>query len=171
MRIALLLAAVLASSTLVRADDRAVVVDPHADFSAIKTFTMHAPRVATGQPDLQDEAYARTLEDAVRHALLAKGLKEVTDNPDVVVDCSLMSTDGSFGSDGQGRRRGASTGFDAMSFTAGTISVDLSRPGADEPLWHGTYRDPNDSAAKIAAKTPEFVAKLLAAYPPKAKSH
>jgi hypothetical protein len=162
MRLAMAGIAVVASVVTVLADDRSITFDKAFDFSTLKTFAVHDTTVASARPELGNPLFARQVADAIRAVLVSKGLKEVVDRPDVVVDSSVTGQDYSIGSAGRANPirpgRGGPRSFDPVSFTEGTLVIDLTTRESPKLVWHGVYRRPQDSAKK-----------LLSDYPPKTK--
>lgn len=174
MRVTAVSVGLILWSVLLRADDRSVSFDSHADFSTFKTFTMHEAKITSSRPELSNPLFVKQIGDAVRAELIAKGLKETTDRPDIVVDCSIAGVDYSIGPAGRANvvapgRANSPVGFQPVSFTEGTLVIDLAQREPGNLVWHGVYRRPRDNASKLAQKLPGDVKKLLSDYPPKKK--
>jgi hypothetical protein len=54
-----------------------------------------------------------------------------------------------------------------VSFTEGTLVIDLKAPDSGKLVWHGVYRRPKDSAGNLAEKLPADAKKLLSEFPPR----
>jgi len=174
MRCLALALGVMVGSALLLADDRSVTFDPKVDFATVKTFSIHPVTVNSSRPELSNALFARQIEDVVRDQLVARGLKESTDHPDVVVDASVVGVDYSIGPAGRANmivpgRGGGPVGFQPVSFTEGTLVIDLTQPDASKLIWHGVYRRPKDDAPTLARKLPDGVKSLLSEFPPKKK--
>lgn len=168
----LTIAMLLAGATVTSADDRNVTFDKGVDFSTLKTFAVHDVRVTSSRPELNNALFAMQVRDAIREALAAKGMTEAADRPHLVVDSTVTGVDYSIGPAGRanpippGR---AAPSFAPVSFTEGTLVIDLKTTESGKLLWHGVYRRPRDSAGKLAQKLPSDAKKLLSEYPPKKK--
>jgi hypothetical protein len=80
------LTALLFTSTLLRADDHNVDLDKDVDFSKLKSFMIRPGRIDSGRQELNNSIVMKKIVDAVRTALLSKGLTEASTQPDVIVD-------------------------------------------------------------------------------------
>jgi uncharacterized protein DUF4136 len=164
--------AVLMSAVELAADDRSVTFDKGTDFAPLKTFTVRDVRVTSSRPELGNALFAMQVHDAIRDALAAKGLKETSTGPQLVVESSVTGIDYSVGPAGRanpippGR---AAPSFAPVSFTEGTLVIDLKAADSGKLVWHGVYRRPKDSAGKLAEKLPGDARKLLSEFPPKKK--
>ena len=128
-------------------------------------------RVVSSRPELSHQLFAKDLVEAIRAELTAKRLTETADRPDVIVDCSVTGVDYYIGPAGRANMivPGRAQSFAPVSFTEGTLVIDLREAEQGALVWHGVYRDPRDSAAKLAQKLPAGAKKLLSEYPPKKK--
>jgi len=157
---------VLLSAAGVRADDLSVQVDPHANFSAFKTFAIRGTKVESDRPELDNPLFIKKLSATIRDVLLQKGLKPTSGRPDLLVDYTLTNED--ISTSQRGMARGA--GPQPLRFTEGTLVIDLTRPGDKTPVYRGTYRDDESTGSKLMQKLPEDAKKLLAKYPSLSKS-
>ena len=151
---------VMASSAWLSADDLSVVVDPKADFSKLKTFAVRVGKIASNRPEIDNVLFAKRLTRTIRVALTAKGLKEVTGQPDLLVDYSIASEDINTTQRGGGR----GIGPQPLRFTVGMLVIDMTRPGDQNPVWRGVYRDDEMTGSKLFQKLPEDARKLIAKY-------
>src|SRR5262249_1490769 len=71
------------------ADDRNVDYDPQADFSKYKTFMFREGEILTKAPDLNSPLVRKKIDAAIRAQLVAKGLREVESQGDLVVTYRL----------------------------------------------------------------------------------
>jgi hypothetical protein len=132
-----------------------VVFDDKIDFTRLQTFAIQPGRATTTRPELNNRLILDSAGDAIRAQFAGKRLKEAaTDAADVLVSFSI----------GQDRPNGPSVTFDE-----GVIVVQVTRRDPRALIWHGTYRDPQSSPAKLAERVPAYIKKLLAGYPPKRK--
>lgn len=142
--------------------------DPNVDFSAFKTY---AWTKGTPSPNPIGE---QRIQDAVNKALQAKGLKLVTDAPDVVVathavgkeEKELVTT----GFGGPYRWGGGMGTASVNTYIQGTLAVDIYNAQTKKLAWRGVGTDTmSDKAEKNAEKVNKAVEKMFKAYPPKPK--
>jgi Domain of unknown function (DUF4136) len=157
MRIISFLAGLLVCTLTLLSDEQSVDFDHHTDFSTIKTFALHEGKVNSPRPELNNALVLGKIGDAIRSALVAKGLKETKSNPDVLVDYGITGEDFS-------ETRGG-----PAAFSQGTLVIDLVKRDPKILVWRGVYRDNEKNNAKLAQKLPDDVKKTLAQYPPRQK--
>jgi hypothetical protein len=142
--------------------------DPNVDFSAFKTYAW-----AKGTPSPNPIGEQR-IQDAVNKALQAKGLKLVTDNPDLAVathavgkeEKELVST----GYGGPYRWGGGMGTTSVNTYVKGTLAVDLYDAKTKKLAWRGVGTDTmSDKPEKNAEKVNKAVDKMFKTYPPKKK--
>jgi len=150
----------MAGAVWVSADDFSVVVDPKADFSTFKTFAIRVGKIQSNRPEIDNVLFAKRLTKTIRAALTAKGLKEVAGRPDLFVDYSIASEDINTTQGGGGR----GIGPQPLRFTVGMLVIDMSRPGDQNPVWRGVYRDDEKTGSKLFQKLPQDATKLIAKY-------
>jgi hypothetical protein len=181
MRIATLLVAyVLCSSVAFAGDESSINVDATFDFSKVATFAIRPGRINSQKPELNNRLFLQKIDAAIRAAVVAKGLKEVADRPDVFVDFSVASMDYSVTGGQRGTRtpdgpRGSGirgtvipgTGPIPELFTAGTLVIDMSVGQTGALVWRGTYRDEERSGPRLARKLPDDATDLVSKYPPR----
>ena len=113
------------------------------------------------------------MKKAIHDELAARGLKETSDKPDVVIQYTVEATEYSVGSGGRanpiGPARGG-RGVAPVDFIEGTLVIDISTAQPALLIWRGVYRDDEKNSAKFAQKLAGDAKKLLAQYPPKKKS-
>jgi hypothetical protein len=160
-RFALATLLLLLTTGPVVADDMAVQVDPRADLSRFRTFAIRTPKVNSPRPELDNPLMVKGLGRTIRVALAARGLKEATTAPDLVVDYTLTSEDVALGVPTAVRGLGPRP----ERYTEGTLVIDLIRPGDTNPVWRGTYRDDERTGSKLVQKLPEDARKLIGRYP------
>ena len=141
-------------------DDLNIMVDPNADFSRFRTFAVRVGKIDSPRPEIDNPLFAKRMTRTIGAALAAKGLREVASKPDLLVDYSIASGDVS----GTQRGGGRGIGPQPLRFTVGLLTIDLTRPGDQQPLWRGVYRDDEMTGSKLMQKLPEDAKKLIAKY-------
>ncbi len=154
---------VLLGPVLAAADNLSVDFDPRADFSAFRTFAMRDAKVSSPRPELDNRLFVKMLSTRIRTSLAARGLREVMDGPDLLVDFTVTGEDFSIGVPSGVRGAGPVP----QRSTQGTLVIDLVKPGGAAPVWHGVYREEEDTGSALVQKLPEDARKLVAKYPPK----
>lgn len=139
------------------ADKISVSADPRADFAAFKTFSIGKGTVDNPRPELDNRLFVKVVEDAIRDAMIAKGLKIAASGPDLMVTFTVT------GRDINGTERGVARGMGPrpVRSTEGTLIIDLTRPGEQAPVWRGTYLDEEATGAKLVQQLPEGAKKLI----------
>ena len=174
------LPAILFCTLMAFADERTVNFDAQTDFSKIKTFSVRQAQSMDTKPELNNPLFLKRLAEAARAELTAKGLKETSEKPDVIVDIRLDSTDMSFETRNPGTRippspgmRGGivikATGPENRRYTQGVVALDITTREPRLLIWQGIYRNDESNSSKLAQKLPGDVKKLLSQYPPKKK--
>jgi hypothetical protein len=172
MRAAAVTLGIVLCAVVLGADDRSITFDKNVDFSTFKTFEVRTTRITSSRPELSNPLFGTQVGDAIRKVMTAKGLRETTDRPDLLVDSSVTGLDFSIGSAGRANPQplgGTPRSFAPVAFTEGTLVVDLTVRETAALVWHGVYRRERDSAAKLAQRLPEEARKLVLDYPPKPK--
>ena len=159
--LALIGAGLVMASVALAADEMSVQVDPRANLAELRTFTIRHGTIGSERPELDNPLFEKKLRTTIRVALTGKGLKEVADNANVIVDFMLIGAD--FSTSQRGLVRGA--GPRPLRFTEGTLTIDLTRPGEANPVWRGVYRDDEQTGSRLQQKLPDDATKLLAKYP------
>jgi hypothetical protein len=163
-----LLAGLLAAPALF-ADEHNTDFDPKTDFSQFKTFVIREGTITAKAPELANPLVRKKIEDNIRMRLAARGLKEVENRPDLVVNFRFGAADKrevqSFPAGRWGRRRRLET----FRFTEGTLIVNLMDRNGRDLVWRGVYRDDESNASKLSNKLPDDIKKLFSEYPPKKK--
>ena len=170
MKVAALTALTLLFVSLpLRADQKDTDFDPRTDFLKFKTFTLRQAQLEVKSPELNSPIVRKRIEDAIRTQLTARGLTEVQNRPDLVVNFRFGAADKrqveSFPAGRWGRRRRIET----FRFTEGTLVVNLMDTEGRELVWRGVYRDDESNAGKISNKLPDDIKKLFSDFPPKKK--
>ena len=165
------------ASTLAIADDHVVLFDEDVDFSTFKTFMIGSGRMKSDRPELGFPAVTAAIAEAIRKGLASRSLKEVSDNPSLMVDFSVTGLDfviGAFGKPNpvvtgqRGGRAWASSA--AVDFTEATLVIDLKDSRSNTLIWRGVYHDTENEAQRLAEALPKDAATLVAEYPPKKRA-
>jgi Domain of unknown function (DUF4136) len=163
MRVSAFLLALLFLTPALAADSRHVEVDDKADFAAFKTFVLREGKATSRKPEINSPLVLKTIEDAIRADLSAKKLNETHDRPDLIVTFSVAE-EGQRVVTGRGKLN-----TQVSNHSVGTLVIDMTTPGSNTLVWHGTYTDDEISAATLAKNLPKDAKKLLSEYPPKKK--
>lgn len=148
----------------------AVDRDPAVDFTGYRTFAWR------GGTPASDPLLEKRFRVAVERELVAKGLKEVRDAPDLLVVThaaveagrGIELGDYPYWQAYRGWRRAVEAGGETRELAAGTVIVDLLDGHTEALVWRGV-------GTEIAAKTPvkrdeklgEAAAKMFRRFPPK----
>ena len=169
-------AAVALSAAVLAADDHSVIFDEDVDYRQFRTFTIGSGRMDSARPELRFPGVLTAISDSIRNTLLENGVKETSNQADLVVDFSVKGVDFVIGSFGRpniviaGRGRGGRPAPSAsVDFTEATLVVDMKRSSNRELVWRGVYHDSESDSGKLAAKLPGDARTLVAKYPPKKK--
>ena len=180
MRSAAILAVLAVLSGPLLAADYIVDFDRQVDFSSQKTFAFRRTQIQSERPELNSELVRNQVTATVRAALLARGLREVSGEADLLVD---WTADGQrFGINewrnaipldnvpgGRGLPPGNQWRNLPEAFVQGMLAVDLTLRSSDLLVWRGVYRNKEKGSAKLAHQLPAYATKLLAAYPVRGK--
>jgi Domain of unknown function (DUF4136) len=188
LKTTVLLAAVLLTSSLARADDHNVDFDKSVDFSKLKTFMIRPGKIDSSRQELNNAIVLEKISDAVRSALLSKGLMEDAAQPNVMVEFIASGVDYNIGPGGIANPINASRGDRGGSrgdpgpngtgergpvdFSIGTLVVDVKVVKTTQPsnlIWRGVYHANEKNSARLGQKFPEDAKKLLSEYPGKKK--
>lgn len=168
--------ALLVSSAVLLADDHCVLFDEDVNFSVFKTFTVHVARTTSDRAELNSPVGLKAVGEAIRAALMAKGLKDVPDRADLVVEYSVTGVNYNIGPFGRPnvvtpQPRGGRGSRDPapVDFTEATLVIDLSHGDPATLLWRGVYHDTEKDAGNLAQTLPKDAATLLSQYPPRKK--
>jgi hypothetical protein len=160
-RVAIITLVCLATAVTPAADEISVQIDPKADFSAFRTFSMRGARIDSPRPELANSLFEKKLRSAIRAALVERGLKAVDKDPDLNVDFAILGQD--FNTSVRGGMRGM--GPQPYRYTAGMLTIDMFRAGEDKPVFHGVYLDDEETGSKLVVRLPEDAKKLIDRYP------
>ena len=166
-RAAVVIGALVALTIVAVADESSVQSDPTADFSILRTFAIRAQQVASRREELDNPIFLKKLAAAIRTSLIAKGLTERADRPDISVDVTVTGEE--FGDVERRLIRGIRGGPVRVSrpirISEGTLVIDIFRRQDAEPIWRGVYRDDERTGSKLTTKLPEDAKRLLTKYP------
>ena len=182
--ISILVAVNLLLASVMVADDHHVESDKDFDYSKLKTFQLRPGKIDSGRAELNNSLVLGKISDAVRSELSARGLKETTTQPDVIVEFNAAGVDYNIGpggipnaidasrgqSAGRGARGPSGTGERGpVDFSEGMLVIDITSTRPPGLIWRGVYRDHEKNSATLGQKFPEDVRKLFAEYPVKRK--
>jgi hypothetical protein len=160
--------AVLAVTTgTLIADESTVQSNPKTNFAVLRTFSFRAQQVDSRREELDNPLFLKKLAESIRQTLIAKGLTEATNRPDLLVD--FIVTGEEFADAQRYLIRGVSGGPVAVRrpvrITEGTLVIDVFKHDEADPVWRGVYRDDERTGSKLVQKLPADAKKLLAKYP------
>jgi len=159
--LAMLIVVSSAGVVLAQGNQMNVVSDPRAKVGDFKTFSIGKGTVESVRFELNNRLFIKMIGDAIHDALVAKGLKETADKPDLVATFDIAGEE--VLTSERSMIRGA--GPRPTRFSEGTLTIDLKRPGETDPVWRGTFLDTEDVGSKLVTKLPEDARKLLAKLP------
>ena len=166
-RLLLLVGVLVGLTGVVLADESSVQADPTIDFSVLRTFSFRVQQVQSRREELDNPLFLKTLATAIRRGLIAKGLMETRDRPDLLVDFTITGED--FGDAQRYMVRGIRGGPVAIRrpirIAEGTLIIDVFRRDDADPIWRGIYRDDERTGSKLTYKLPEDATQLIAKYP------
>ena len=169
----LTLVALILLPLALHADDHTVDFDSDVAFASFRTFSVKDGKIDSPRPEVNNSLVANALKKAIRDELAARGLKETSDKPDVVIQYIVEATEYSVGSGGRanpiGPARGG-RGAEPVDFIEGTLVIDVSTAQPALLVWRGVYRDDEKNSAKFAQKLMGDAKKLLSQYPSKKKT-
>lgn len=169
-----------AALLLTRADaavvDHDISFDPGTDFKALRTFAIGEGHTSSRyfQPEIDNRLFLQRMRSSIRAALVARGLKETTDRPDLTVAFQVTNADYATVTrrepvrvpDSPGARGFMIPGGpEPQLFIAGTLVIDLT-DASGKLVWRGTWHDRERSGPKLSGKLSEDARKLLTKYPP-----
>jgi hypothetical protein len=180
-----LLTVLLLTAALARADDHNVDFDKSVDFSKLIKFAIRPGKIDSSRQELNNAIVLEKVTDALRTALLSKGLMEDAAHPDVIVEFTASGVDYNIGPGGianpinaskgdRGGSRGAlgpnGTGERGpVDFSIGTLVVDVKTAQPSGLIWRGVYHANEKNSAKLGQKFPDDAKKLLSEYPGRKK--
>lgn len=168
------LAAVLSLLCVPALADQVVDFDHDFDFSAARTFAFRNASMRIDRPETRNDIVIAGTTEAIRKALLARGLKEVTAEPDLLVDWTVFGQGMLVGPGGQARPTGYGQGErwsngmrdgQQPTFIESTLVVDLTARSSGLLVLRGVHRNRDRDAGHTAKMLPDYAKKLLAGYP------
>ena len=184
LKTTVLLATLLLTSALARADDHNVDFDKTTDFSKVKTFMIRPGKIDSSRQELNNAIVLEKITDAIRTSLLSRGLMEDAGRPDVTVEFTASGLDYNVGPGGIANPINASRGGPLsrgelgpngtgergpVDFSIGTLVVDVKATQPSSLIWRGVYHAQEKNSAKLGQKFPEDAKKLLSEYPGRKK--
>jgi hypothetical protein len=140
--------------------------DPNAGFASYRTY-----KWTKGTPSPNPDAEQR-LHEAVDQQLAAKGLTEVSDNPDVVVATHVVTEQQQLmvNGFGDGGNFGGVGTAQAEAYEQGTLAVDLYDGRTRQLVWRGTASDTlTATPEKNTSKINKSLSRMFRRYPPQSK--
>jgi len=173
MRTSVLLLALLLFSPVLVAGDHVVDYDRTVDFSGIATFAFRNTRVGIDRPEIRNSLVTDRATGAIRGALLARGLREVEQGADILVDWTITGQGmfinpwGRAVPTGMSHNPGGQAGAQGPteSFIEAMLVVDMTERTSGLLIWRGVYREKQNTVVRIAQRLPDYAGKLLAGYP------
>lgn len=176
MRTAILLLLLTVVAPTLQAADFIVDLDRQVDFSAVKTFALRRTTFQLNRPEISSSLVQANITNAVRAALVARGLTETSGNADVVVDWTVGGQRFAINEWGNaipldevpgGRRLPPGNPWRGLpeSFVEGMLVVDLTAQSTGLLIWRGVYRNRESGSGQYAHQLPAYATKLLASYP------
>jgi hypothetical protein len=148
------------------------------DFRSLTTFAIREGVIASDKLEINNRLFRQRLEASIRAALLKKGVKETTSNPQVWVTYSVRDKDVRAVERVRPTRiRGGPASQDVVIegpvaypvlYTEGVLVIDFSN-ASNSLLWRGTLENRAASAPQLSKQLSEDARKLLAKYPPQKK--
>ena len=163
------LAAALLVPAALRADDVDIDFDPAVDFAQYKTFAWRGGNIHTNYPGLDNTLVQKRIREAITARLVAKGLRETDEKPDLGVRFRLGA---------QNRKDvelvpagwyGRRTRRVVRHYTHGTMVIDLNDASKRELVWRATCTNTANDPSKLEGKINDDVRKAFDRYPPKKK--
>ena len=142
--------------------------DPAVNFSRFKTFAIRDSVLNSKNPALNSDLLRKRIDEDIRTALEAKGLRLVASGPsDLNVRYTLGAVRKAELEAYPAGWRGWGTRVVRVPFTEGTLVIDLRDPTTRTLVWRGIAREDKSDAAKVEGKLDDMVRKALDKYPPK----
>ena len=146
-----------------------VEFDRDADFSKYKTFAIRDGQLTSANPALNSELVKKRIEADIARDLTARGLTEVTTQPDLNVRYRLGAARKTEVEAYPAGWWGMGTRIVRVPYAEGTLVIDLRDPATRSLLWRGISSVEKNDATKIEGKLDDMVRKALEKYPPKVK--
>jgi hypothetical protein len=146
-----------------------VEFDAAADFSKYKTFAILDGQLNSKNPALNSELVKKRIDADIERDLTARGLKMVSGRADLNVRYRLGSAAKKEVERYPAGWRGLGTRVVRVSYTEGSLVIDLRDPSTRSLVWRGIAIEEKTDATKIESKLDDMVRKSLEKYPPKQK--
>jgi len=143
--------------------------DTSADFSRYKTFRMMEGQLNAKGPTLNNELVRKKIEDEIRKRLVEKGLKEVSDQPDLNARFNFSAPRRNEVNTYPAGRLGAATRREKVQYTDGTLVIDLRDTSRRALVFHSIAVQSVDDPAKLLDRLDDMVKKSIEKYPAKKK--
>ena len=143
--------------------------DQAADFGKYKTFAIRNGQLNSRNPALNSELVKKRIDADIERYLTARGLTEVSENPDLNVVYHFGSARKTELESYPAGWRGWGTRVVRVPYSEGTLVIDLRDPSTHSLVWRGIASEEKSDPTKIEGKLDDMVKKPLEKYPPKAK--
>jgi Domain of unknown function (DUF4136) len=144
-----------------------VEFDQGADFAKYRTFAIRDAQLNSRNPALNSDLVKKRIDADIKRYLAAKGLMEVSANPDLNVRYV-------FGAARKAQLETYPTGWYGLGrrvvrvpYSEGTLVVDFRDPATRSLVWRAIAREDKSDPAKIEEKLGDMVKKSIEKYPPK----
>jgi hypothetical protein len=154
--------------------DQVVDFDHDFDFSTVRTFTFRSTTMGIDLPETRNDIVVSSTTQAIRKALLARGLQELAQDADVHVDWNVFDQAMLVGPGGQARPTGYGQGGrwsngmrdgQQPTFIESTLVLDITASSSGLLIFRGVHRNRDQDAAYTAKMLPEYARKLVDGYP------
>jgi len=141
--------------------------DDAAPFSDYKTFAIRMGRLNSKNPTLNSELTRKRIENEIRRRLGEKGLREVTDHPDLNVFFTLGTVRKVETEAYPAGWRGFGTQIVRVPYAEGTLVIDLRDTSKRSLVWRAVAVEEKSDPMKLQGKLDDMVKKSFEKYPPK----
>jgi hypothetical protein len=173
-----MLALLAGAPPALRAADHVVDFDRQVDFTSLHTFTFRTTTVLLKRPEVDSPLVHRELTAAIRALLVSKGLREVEQGADLLVDWTIQGQRMAVNEWGRavplevmrgGRQVPADHPWRDLpeSFVEGTLVLDLLQQSSGLLVWRGVYRNNERDSARFGHNVAAYPKTLLAQFPPR----
>jgi hypothetical protein len=146
-----------------------VEFDQGANFGNYKTFMLREGKLNSRNPALNSDLVKKQINFDIEHYLAARGLQEVSDNPDLNVWYHFGSARTSELEMYPAGWRGWGTQVVRVPYAEGTLVIDLRDPRTRSLVWRAIASEEKRDPVKLEGKLDDMVKKSLDKYPPKKK--
>ena len=166
-----LFGAVIVCMLAVSAEAQKVIVqfDRNAGFSKYKTFAIRDGRLNSRNPALNSGLVKKRFDSDIERYLTARGLTEVSDNPDLNVVYRFGSARKMKVETYPAGWYGWGTRAVRVPYAEGTLVIDLRDPSTHSLVWRAISSEDKEDPNKIEGKLDDMVKKSFDKYPPKIK--